>query len=71
MRALAPADLLEPENFDELQALLDELRTRDEEIPQWGFCEGVLAALVCRRRAILQRRVPDRPYPHGFWPGSA
>ena len=44
--------LLQPEDFDELDALLDDLRTRDEEIPQWEFCEGVLAALVCCRRAI-------------------
>ncbi len=46
--------LLQPEDFDELDAILDDLRTRDEEIPQWEFCEGVLAALVCCRRAIPQ-----------------
>ncbi len=46
--------LLQPEDFDELEAILDDLRTRDEEIPQWEFCEGVLAALVCCRRAIPQ-----------------
>jgi uncharacterized protein len=49
-----PAALLAPEDFDELDAILDELRTRDEEIPQWEFCEGMLAALVCCRRPILQ-----------------
>jgi uncharacterized protein len=47
-----PAALLAPEDFDELDAMLDELRTRDEEIPQWEFCEGVLAALICCRRPI-------------------
>ena len=46
--------LLQPEDFDELDTILDELRSRDEEIPQWEFCEGVLAALVCCRRAIPQ-----------------
>jgi uncharacterized protein len=45
---------LQAEDFDELEALLDDLRTRDEEIPQWEFCEGVLAALVCCRRAVPQ-----------------
>lgn len=38
--------------FDELEAILDELRTRDDEIPQWEFCEGYMAALICCRRAI-------------------
>ena len=49
-----PTPALQPEDFDELEALLDDLRTRDEEIPQWEFCEGVLAALVCCRRPIPQ-----------------
>lgn len=44
--------LLQPEDYDELETILDDLRTRDEEIPQWEFCEGFLAALVCCRRAI-------------------
>lgn len=43
---------LQPTEFDELDAILDELRTRDEEVPQWEFCEGFLAALVCSRRPI-------------------
>lgn len=38
--------------FDELDVILDELRTRHDEIPQWEFCEGFMAALVCCRRAI-------------------
>lgn len=48
----APGELLQPEDFDELDAILDELRTRDEEIPQWEFCEGFMAALICGRRPI-------------------
>ena len=30
------------------------MRTRDDEVPQWEFCEGFMAALVCCRRAIPQ-----------------
>lgn len=47
-----PGELLQPGDFDELDAILDDLRTRDEEIPQWEFCEGFMAALVCGRRPI-------------------
>ncbi|MES2187835.1 MAG: UPF0149 family protein [Pseudomonadota bacterium] len=45
---------LAPEDFDALDDILDELRTRDDEIPQWEFCDGFMAALVCCRRAIPQ-----------------
>ncbi len=38
--------------FDALEQLLDELRTRDDEVPQWEFCEGAIAALMCTRRAV-------------------
>ena len=43
---------LEPDDFTELDAILDDLRTRDDETPQWEFCEGFMAALVCCRRRI-------------------
>ena len=43
-----------PEAFDEIDAILDEMRTRFDETPQWEFCEGFLAALVCCRRPIPQ-----------------
>jgi len=46
------AEPLGADAFDELEAILDELRTRDDEIPQWEFCEGYMAALICCRRAI-------------------
>ncbi len=52
----SPLDLeqpLEAEDFDTLDAILDDLRTRDDEVPQWEFCEGALAALLCTRRLIL------------------
>jgi uncharacterized protein len=49
----APATpLLDGPAFDELDQILDDLRTRDDETPQWEFCEGFMAALVCCRRAI-------------------
>jgi uncharacterized protein len=41
-----------PEEFDEIDTILDDLRVRCDETPQWEFCEGFLAALVCCRRAI-------------------
>lgn len=44
---------LSPDEFDEIDAILDDLRTRSDEIPQWEFCEGFMAALVVCRRVIL------------------
>lgn len=41
-----------PEAFDELDAILDDLRTRYDETPQWEFCEGFMAAVVCMRRPV-------------------
>ena len=43
---------LDVEAFDELDAILDELRTRYDETPQWEFCEGFMAAVICSRRVI-------------------
>ncbi|CAN7535684.1 UPF0149 family protein [Polaromonas sp. LjRoot131] len=43
---------LEAEDFDALDAILDDLRTRYDETPQWEFCEGFMAAVVCSRRPI-------------------
>jgi uncharacterized protein len=48
----ATQEAVSPEEFDEIDAILDDLRTRNDETPQWEFCEGFLAALVCCRRAI-------------------
>lgn len=47
-----PMPLLENADYDTLEAILDELRTRDDEVPQWEFCEGALAALLCTRRPV-------------------
>jgi len=46
----APA--LGPDELDELDQLLDDLRTREEDVPQWEFCDGFLTALVCTRRPV-------------------
>jgi len=44
---------LSPQEFDEIDAILDDLRTRYDETPQWEFCEGFMAALICCRRLIM------------------
>ena len=43
---------LNADDIDALEALLDDLRTRSDEIPQWEFCDGFLTALACSRRPI-------------------
>ena len=48
---VAPAPLT-PDEFDEIDTILDDVRTRFEETPQWEFCEGFMAALICCRRPI-------------------
>jgi uncharacterized protein len=62
----APADLpgelpgaVTAEQFDTIDAILDDLRTRYDETPQWEFCEGFMAALICCRRAIAQAEYLD------------
>ncbi len=40
------------DDFDALDEILDDLRTRFDETPQWEFCEGFMAALICCRRLI-------------------
>nr|WP_295773483.1 UPF0149 family protein [Rhodoferax sp.] len=58
----APADLpgaVTAEQFDTIDAILDDLRTRYDETPQWEFCEGFMAALICCRRAIPRAEYLD------------
>ena len=43
---------MESSAFDELDAILDDLRSRYDETPQWEFCEGFMAAVICSRRPI-------------------
>ena len=38
--------------LDTLEDVLDELRERDVDTPQWEFFEGLLTALLCTRRAV-------------------
>jgi uncharacterized protein len=47
------------EQFDEIDTILDDLRTRYLETPQWEFCEGFMAALICCRRPIPQAEYLD------------
>jgi uncharacterized protein len=44
--------MLSDDEFDELEALLDGLRSRLKVTPHWEYCEGFMAALVCCRRSI-------------------
>ena len=50
---------LGPDDFAAQDAELDALREHDPETPQWEFCEGFLAALVCSRRPVP---------PEEYWP---
>ena len=43
---------LTTEMLEELDNMLEEMRERAEEIPQWEFCDGFLTAVVCTRRDI-------------------
>ncbi len=52
--ATAPVASLTPQEFDEIDEILDDLRQRFDETPQWEFCEGFMAALIVCRRAIPQ-----------------
>jgi uncharacterized protein len=54
-----PTAPLGPQDFDAQDAVLDAMREHDGEIPQWEFCEGFLAALVCSRRTVA---------PEEYWP---
>ena len=48
----ANAHALGADQLEALEDILEDLRTRSEEVPQWEFCDGFLTALVCTRRAI-------------------
>ena len=52
MTSDTPIQPMDNEDFDALDAILDDLRTRGEDVPQWEFCEGAMAALLCTRRPI-------------------
>ena len=48
--AAGPA--LDSDVLDELDGILEDLRKREDEVPQWEFCDGFLTALVCTRRSV-------------------
>jgi uncharacterized protein len=48
----AHTEAFTPDEFDALDHILDDMRTRDDEVPQWEFCEGFIAAVLCARRPI-------------------
>jgi uncharacterized protein len=54
---------LTSDDFDELDTLLDDLRTRDPEVPQWEFCEGFLAGVICCREPIDDDEAVDTLLP--------
>ena len=45
---------MSPADFDEIDAILEDIRSRHEETPQGEFCEGFMAALICSRRVISE-----------------
>jgi uncharacterized protein len=54
---------LSADDFDTLDALLDDVRTREPQTPQWEFCEGFLAAVVCCRDPISDEAALDQLLP--------
>lgn len=54
---------LQSEDFDALDAILDDLRSREDEVPQWEFCEGFLAAVICCREPIGDQEALDALLP--------
>lgn len=55
MNTATPAPSVEAmtdDDFEALDNILDDLRNRIDEVPQWEFCEGFIAALICCRRDI-------------------
>jgi uncharacterized protein len=59
LEAATDVDAYSAARFDEIDAILDDLRTRYDETPQWEFCEGFMAALICCRRPIDQAEYLD------------
>lgn len=47
----------EPLDFGEFDDILDDIRSRHGEIPQWEFCDGFLVALVCMRCTVPEAEV--------------
>lgn len=43
---------LSEDDYNTLDQIFDDMRQRQDEVPQWEFCEGYMAALICCRRPI-------------------
>lgn len=54
---------LTPDDFETLDAMLDDMRSRDPEVPQWEFVEGFLAAVVCCRETLSTAEAIDTLLP--------
>ena len=54
---------LSPDEFNEIDTLLDELRSRYDETPQWEFCEGFMAALRTGAVGSAEMALPLRSFP--------
>ncbi len=52
MSAETAMEPMDSPDFDALDGILDALRQQDPEVPQWEFCEGAMAALLCTRRPV-------------------
>lgn len=50
---------LNADEFAEMEAILDGLRSRHDATPPWEFCEGFMVALICCRHQIA---------PADYWP---
>lgn len=48
----APEDDPTSATLDTLEEVLDDVRQRHADTPQWEFCEGMLTALLCMRRPV-------------------
>lgn len=54
---------LQADDFDVLDTILEDLRSREEDVPQWEFCEGFLAAVICCREPISDDEALDALLP--------
>lgn len=54
---------LQADDFDTLDTILEDLRSREEEVPQWEFCEGFLSAVICCRESVSDDEALDALLP--------
>jgi uncharacterized protein len=44
--------MLQATDFETLDNILDDLRTRNHEVPTWEFCEGFVTAIACMQKPV-------------------